>query len=48
MQKIALLTRLAERVRVPSTILCASVTGLGNCTYIPLELSGLFENFPDL
>ena len=32
MQNVALLARLAERVRVPSIILRARVTGLGNCT----------------
>lgn len=48
MQKITLQARLAERVRVLSIILCASMTGLGNCTKIPLEWSGLFEKFPDL
>ena len=31
-KKKTLLTRLAERVRVPSTILCVSVTGFRNCT----------------
>ena len=48
MQKITLQARLSERVRVLSIILCGSVTGLGNCTKIPLEWSGLFKKFPDL
>ena len=38
MQKITLQARLAERVRVLSIILCASVTGLGNCTKIPFRI----------
>ena len=48
MQKITLQARLAESVRVLSPILWTSVTGLGNCTKIPLEWSGLFKKFSDL
>ena len=48
MKKITFQARLAERVKLLSIILCASATGLGNYTQIPLEWSGLFEKFPDL
>lgn len=48
MKKITFQARLGERVKLLSIILCASATGLGNYTQIPLEWSGLFEEFPDL